>query len=131
MTLYFPRAGNQVQQFAGGFLRSIERIYICFVRSHFPDPPAVMLTLPTLPAIAGVERKMPRSGFYTQRCPCGGDHRPVASVTLAASTLRVTPRRKSRSITVYICDQCLKNPKPKARRAFTEAVLMGAHEAIS
>jgi hypothetical protein len=73
---------------------------------------------------------MPRSGFYTQQCPCGGSRRPVASVTLYGSTLRVTPRRKSPSITVYICEECLKSPKPRAKRQFIEAILTGAHDAI-
>jgi hypothetical protein len=74
---------------------------------------------------------MPRSGYYTQQCPCGKRSRPVASVTLSGSTLRIKPRRKSPSITVYICEECLRNPNPKSRRAFTEAILTGAHDAIA
>jgi hypothetical protein len=72
----------------------------------------------------------PRSGYYTQMCPCGGTKRPHVSVTLAGSTLGVVPRRRSRAITVYICPDCLKNPKPKARRRFLEALLSAAHEAL-
>jgi hypothetical protein len=73
----------------------------------------------------------PRSGFYTQQCPCGSSQRPVASITLSASTLRITPRRKSRSITVYVCDRCLKSLEPRARKMFMQAIREAAWEAIS
>lgn len=75
---------------------------------------------------------MPRSGFYTQQCPCGGDRRPVASVILCGSTLRVTPRRKSRSITVYLCERCVnKQFHPRSRKMFLQAIREAAREAIA
>jgi hypothetical protein len=73
----------------------------------------------------------PRSGYFTQQCPCGSSRRPVASITLSASTLRITPRRKSRSITVYVCDKCLRRLEPRARRLFMQAIREAAMEAIA
>jgi len=73
----------------------------------------------------------PRSGYWQQLCPCGTNQRASTSVTLAGSTLRLIPRQKSRAITVYICDSCLKDPKPKTRRRLIEAVLSAAIEAKS
>lgn len=72
---------------------------------------------------------MPRSGYFQQQCPCGGDRRAVASVTLSASTLGVTPRQKSCARTLYLCGDCLKDPKVKARRRMIEAILSAALEA--
>jgi hypothetical protein len=42
----------------------------------------------------------------------------------------VIPRRKSPSITVYVCNECLKSPKPRARKTFIEAILTGALGAL-
>jgi hypothetical protein len=72
----------------------------------------------------------PRSGWYTQKCPCGSDRRPEASITLAGSTLGVLPRRKSSALTVYICPDCLKDPKRKTRQRLIEAVLTAAKLAL-
>jgi hypothetical protein len=73
---------------------------------------------------------MPRSGFQTQQCPCGGNKRAIASVTLAASSLGIVPRQKSRASTLYVCPDCLKDPKPRSRRAMIEAVLSAAIECL-
>lgn len=72
---------------------------------------------------------MPRSGYYTQQCACGTTRRAAASLTIAASSLGVVPRRKSRAVTVYICDECLNDPKPKLRRRLIESLLSAAIEA--
>ena len=74
---------------------------------------------------------MPRSGFYTQKCPCGSDRKPLVSVTLSASTLRIVPRNKSHSITFYVCEQCLEKPKPRARAAMIEAIQTAGLEATN
>ena len=50
---------------------------------------------------------MPRSAYWQQQCPCGSSRRAIVSVTLSASTIGVAPRRKSRSRTVYLCEDCL------------------------
>jgi hypothetical protein len=72
---------------------------------------------------------MPRSSRWTQQCPCGGDRRAVISVTLAASTLGILPRRKSTARTLYLCADCLRDPKLKARRRMLELMLSAAIEA--
>lgn len=71
---------------------------------------------------------MPRSGYFEQRCKCSTDKQAAISVTLGASSLRTTPRQKSRTITLYICRDCLKNPRPKTRSAIVNAVLQAAKE---
>lgn len=74
---------------------------------------------------------MPRSGYYTQQCACGTSRRAVASITLAASSLGVVPRKKSRAVTVYICAACLDDPKPKTRRRVIESLLAVAIESCT
>lgn len=73
---------------------------------------------------------MSRSAYYLQTCACGTSRRARASVTLAGSTLGVVPRRRSRAVTVYICDECLEDPKPKLRRRLLEAFLTTALAAL-
>ncbi len=69
----------------------------------------------------------PRSGWYLQNCKCGTAQHAKVSITLASSTLGTNPRRKSRAMTIYICDDCLKKPKPKTRAGIVAAVLTVAN----
>lgn len=41
----------------------------------------------------------------------------------------MVPRKKSRAITVYICEQCLADPKLKTRRRLIECMLTAAIDA--
>jgi hypothetical protein len=74
---------------------------------------------------------MSRSGYFAQVCACGSDRRAVASVTLSASSLHVTPRKKSKAQTVYICADCLENPSRRTRARFIRTLLETAIEASS
>lgn len=47
---------------------------------------------------------MPRSGYFAQFCPCG--ERAIVSISIGASTLRETPRRKAPMRTFYLCPGC-------------------------
>jgi len=73
---------------------------------------------------------MPRSGYWAQQCKCGTSRRAVASVTLSGSTLGTVPRRKSRSVTVYVCEECIKNPNRKTRLQIVAAVISAAIAAL-
>ena len=70
----------------------------------------------------------PRSGWYQQQCKCGTSRHAAVSITLAGSSLRTTPRKKSHCITIYICDDCLKDPKRKTRAGIIAAILAAAKE---
>ena len=66
---------------------------------------------------------MPRSGHWAQQCKCRKDRRAIASLSLSSSTLGIVPRRKSRTITLYVCTECGKNPRRKTRQALIAAVI--------
>ncbi len=65
---------------------------------------------------------MPKSGYFTQQCKCGSNRRAIASLSLSSSTLGVVPRRKSRTITLYVCRDCGENPRRKTRQAVFAAI---------
>ena len=73
---------------------------------------------------------MPRSSFYQQMCRCGSPEPARVSITIYGSTLRTKPRQKSRTITLYVCQSCIKRPKPKARDGIIAAILVAATEAL-
>jgi hypothetical protein len=72
---------------------------------------------------------MSKSAFVTQQCKCGSKERAKIAVSVAAATLGVVPRRKSKTITLYLCSRCTKHPKPKTIRAIAAAVAAGATKA--
>lgn len=73
---------------------------------------------------------MSRSGYFQQQCKCGSDRRAAVSVTIAGSTLRTLPRKKSRAITVYLCAGCLRTPARKTRTSIVAAVIGAGNGAI-
>jgi hypothetical protein len=68
---------------------------------------------------------MARSGFLAQQCKCKNRERvpATAAISLNSYTLGVTPRRKSRSVTIYVCRNCGKNPRRKTRQAIIAAIV--------
>ncbi len=48
---------------------------------------------------------MPRSGIQKQQCGCGSKERTPIAISISASTLGTTPRRKSKNITLYLCSR--------------------------
>jgi len=73
---------------------------------------------------------MPKSGWFTQQCKCGGNDHVKVSVTFTGSTLGVTPRRKSRAITIYVCPGCVKEPTRKTRAHIIRSVLRAVTEGL-
>lgn len=71
---------------------------------------------------------MPKSGYWTQKCKCGSDQRAAVSISIGASTLGKNPRRKSRTITIYICAGCLKEPSRKTRMHMVRSIREAAHQ---
>ncbi len=65
---------------------------------------------------------MPKSGYFTQQCKCESNRQAIASLSLSSSTLGVVPRRKSRTITLYVCRNCGENPRRKTRQAVFAAI---------
>lgn len=74
---------------------------------------------------------MPKSGYWSQQCRCGTNRRAVASVTLSGSTLGKVPRHKSPSVTVYVCEDCVKKPGRKTRMAIVAAVIGAVKGALA
>lgn len=72
---------------------------------------------------------MSKSAFVTQQCSCGSKERAKIALSIAAATLGVVPRRKSKTITLYLCSRCTRQPKPKTIRAIAAAVAAGAGKA--
>lgn len=67
---------------------------------------------------------MPRSGWYQQQCSCGSDSRARVAISIQASTLGITPRKKTPTITIYLCAGCMKTPKRPARRQIMDSILL-------
>lgn len=76
---------------------------------------------------------MPRSGYYQQRCPCKNkkDHAAKVAVSIAASSLGVVPRVKSKTITVYLCAGCIRSAKRGTRAALFQAAITSARDVIA
>lgn len=73
---------------------------------------------------------MPRSSYWTQQCKCGSRRRAVAAITIAASTLGTIPRRKSKAVTIYICEECLDEPKAKTKANIITATINAAVQTL-
>ena len=69
---------------------------------------------------------MARTALTSQLCACG--RQGHTSITVAGTSLRETPRRRSHAITVYICNRCERNPSRATRRLILESVLTAALE---
>lgn len=74
---------------------------------------------------------MPRSGYWTQQCKCGTDKRAAVSISIGASTLGKVPRQKSRTVTIYICEGCGKEPSRKTRMHIVRSVRAAMQEALT
>jgi hypothetical protein len=70
-----------------------------------------------------------KSAWNSQQCKCGNSERAKIAISVAASTLGIVPRRKSKTITLYLCSRCTTKPKPKTIRAIAAAVAASAGKA--
>jgi hypothetical protein len=72
---------------------------------------------------------MSKSTWISQQCKCGSGERAKIAISVAAATLGVVPRRKSKTITLYLCSRCTTKPKPKTVHAIAAAVVTAATKA--